>query len=101
MLFGLRVLAVLLLHPGNPKPLRSTRLTQKLQRAAARRLPLPSPEERLALRLAAGLSQRDVAEVLSDVLGRTVDRGAVSRWEGGLRTPRGDSYAAYQALLVS
>ena len=79
---------------------RSRALERKLERARALRQPLPPPDERRALRLDAGLTQSDVAEGLTEMLGRPVDRGAVSRWERGLRNPtRDDAFFAYEAVL--
>lgn len=46
-----------------------------------------------AIRLAARLSQEEIAQVLG------VTRATVSRWENGLRTPRGDDAIAYGELL--
>ena len=54
---------------------------------------LPSPEDRRAIREAAGVSQRDIGEEL----GRT--RAAVSRWETGDRLPRGDDLLGYVKIL--
>lgn len=61
--------------------------------AARRRRRLPDPATRRALRVAAGLSQADVAACVG------VDRASVSRWETGHRSPRGDTAEAYAALL--
>jgi transcriptional regulator with XRE-family HTH domain len=67
----------------------STNLTVRARAFKA----LPAPPMRRAIRVAAGLSQRDLAEAL----GRT--RPAVTRWESGERTPRGGDLVAYVALL--
>ena len=54
---------------------------------------LPSPAVRRALRLAAGVAQIDVARDCR------VTVPAVSRWERGLRTPRGEALTRYLAAL--
>jgi len=54
---------------------------------------LPPPALRRALREDAGLSQDDIAATMG------VHRETVSRWERGLRTPRGDSLLNYVSLL--
>jgi transcriptional regulator with XRE-family HTH domain len=47
-----------------------------------------------------GLSQRDLADLLCDASGRpTLTRHEVSRYERGLRLPRGDVLAALAACL--
>ncbi len=63
-----------------------------LARARLRRN-LPGPRARRALRVAAGLSQRDVAQELR------VSRVQVSRYESGDRVPRPEIAARYAALL--
>lgn len=45
------------------------------------------------IRQAAGVTIRDIAEVIG------VDVSTVSRWETGQRQPRGDNAAAYGAVL--
>jgi DNA-binding transcriptional regulator YiaG len=59
--------------------------------AARRRLPRPS--DCRAIRVAAGASQRRVAEALG------VDVMTVSRWERGEHAPSGDLLVAYLDLL--
>ena len=59
----------------------------------ARRRRLPDPGIRRLLREQAGLSQDELAEVLG------VSRPAVTRWELGKRTPRGDLAERYAAAL--
>ena len=54
---------------------------------------LPVPAQRRAIRQSGGLSQGDLAVDLG------VTRAAVSRWETGDRTPRGDLLVAYAELL--
>lgn len=59
--------------------------------AARRRLPIPAM--RRAIRISAGLTQTDVADVLG------VHRESVTRWELGTRTPRGEVLHRYVELL--
>jgi transcriptional regulator with XRE-family HTH domain len=54
---------------------------------------LPVPDVRRLLRKNAGLTQHDIAEIVG------VDRAAVTRWESGLRAPRGANALAYAGLL--
>jgi transcriptional regulator with XRE-family HTH domain len=54
---------------------------------------LPSPAVRRAIRIAAGVSQQDIA----DELGLT--RAAVGRWETGDRLPSGDHLLGYVKIL--
>lgn len=54
---------------------------------------LSFPEERRALREAAGLSQDDIAREIGTT------RAAVSRWESGDRFPRGAHLFAYAEIL--
>lgn len=54
---------------------------------------LPPPPMRRAIRQAAGVSQRQVAEELG------VDRVTVARWELGTRNPQSRFLGAYLALL--
>ena len=68
---------------------------KELRASIQRRRSMPSPEMARAIRRRAGISQA--------ALGRSigVSRQAVSRWEGGGRTPRGDRFDMYlDALLV-
>lgn len=69
------------------------RLDEVLAEAAARREPLPAPEVRRALRVARGLTQADVAALLS------IDRASVARYELGIREPRGELRKAYRKML--
>jgi transcriptional regulator with XRE-family HTH domain len=55
---------------------------------------LPAPEVRRALRRAARLSLRDVADHLG------VTPASVAYWETGQRFPRRDHLAAYVAFLA-
>lgn len=55
---------------------------------------LPSPALARAIREAAGVSQGRLADELG------VDRVTVTRWEGGLRRPRGSTAARYAELLA-
>ena len=54
---------------------------------------LPAPELRRLVRERAGISQSHVGTALG------VDRASVSRYEAGLRTPRGEVLLGYCALL--
>jgi transcriptional regulator with XRE-family HTH domain len=56
---------------------------------------LPPPALRRALRESAGLTQSEIGEALG------VRRESVSRWEAGLRMPRGDLLIQYAELLES
>jgi transcriptional regulator with XRE-family HTH domain len=67
-------------------------LDELLERSAARRR-LPDPAVRRLLRTRASLTQAE----LSTVVG--VDRAAISRWESGQRTPRGETLDAYLDVL--
>ena len=60
---------------------------------ARRRLPVPAMCR--AIRLASGLTQSDVAASIEP----PVSRETVARWEGGTRTPRGETLRQYVALL--
>ena len=59
----------------------------------SRKRRLPDPEVRRMLRNRSGLTQADVASAIG------VERPTVSRWESGLRTPRGRHADAYAELL--
>jgi transcriptional regulator with XRE-family HTH domain len=54
---------------------------------------LPPPQLRRALRVAAGMSQQDVANVVR------CSRAAVGYWESGARMPRGELLARYAEAL--
>lgn len=54
---------------------------------------LPQPAQCRALRVAAGLSQQDMAEAVG------VTRAAVSHWENGARRPRGQVLARYTEAI--
>jgi HTH-type transcriptional regulator/antitoxin MqsA len=58
---------------------------------AAQRLPAPAVAK--AIRLAAGVTQQQIAVELQ------IDRVTVARWELGERTPRGELRLRYIALL--
>lgn len=60
---------------------------------AKRRAPLPPVSARKSIRLEAGLSQSEVAEVCG------VDRATISRWESGERVPHGVPRGRYAQLL--
>lgn len=59
----------------------------------AERRRLPPPEVRRVLRRNAGLSQNTVAKEFK------VARTTITRWENGIRTPRGEQLEAYVELL--
>jgi transcriptional regulator with XRE-family HTH domain len=65
-------------------------LSEAIRAARARRA-LPAPRVRRLVREAAGLSQQAVADALG------VTRATVTRYEGGLRSPRDPG--AYLAVL--
>ena len=67
--------------------------TDDLIAAVRSRRSLPDPAVRRLLRERAGLSQAEVAKAIG------VRSATVSRWEAGLRTPRGAHVAAYVVLL--
>ena len=54
---------------------------------------LPAPEQRRAIRQAAGLSQVEVAEAVG------VTRQAVAHWEAGTRTPKGTLLERYVSAI--
>lgn len=54
---------------------------------------LPAPAMCRAIRVSAGLTQADVAEILG------VSRETVARWELGTRAPRGEILLRYLDLL--
>jgi DNA-binding transcriptional regulator YiaG len=56
---------------------------------------LPAPAMRRAIRVAAGLTQAELASCLP----APVHRETVARWEAGVRTPRGELLLAYVQLL--
>jgi transcriptional regulator with XRE-family HTH domain len=66
---------------------------EELLRDARARRSLPDPAVRRLLRERAGLTQDQLANVLG------VGRVAVTRYESGLRTPRGDTCVKYALLL--
>jgi len=63
-----------------------------ITRAKARRS-LPEPAIRKLIRERAGLSQSEIAAALG------VQPSAVSRWEAGLRCPRGKAGIEYMELI--
>ncbi|MGO9457606.1 MAG: helix-turn-helix domain-containing protein [Acidimicrobiales bacterium] len=68
-----------------------TKLADKVRAIRA----LPAPPLRRAIRMAAGVSQRDIAAEV----GRS--RPTVSRWEAGERMPQGEDLDRYIAILRS
>ena len=82
------------------RPMNAT-LRQELERSAMRRqiekalpAPLPEPDERVRIRVSAGVSQR----ALADVIG--VTGVACHRYEHGQRTPRGETRRRYAEALA-
>jgi DNA-binding transcriptional regulator YiaG len=76
-----------------PTRLNPEAIAAVLREAKVRNASLPAPEVRRAIRVALGLRQRDLAEVLG------VDKATCSRWEAGVRNPRGRVRQDYAALL--
>ena len=68
-------------------------LLEQLLAEAQVRNTLPPPQLCRLLRLRAGLSQSQLAEVVG------VDRASVSRWEAGLRHPRRRAAVRYAEVL--
>jgi transcriptional regulator with XRE-family HTH domain len=68
-----------------------TNVDDLLERTRNRRL--PDPDIRRLLRTRSGLTQAEIANAIG------VQRPTVSRWESGLRTPRGRHADAYSQLL--
>lgn len=54
---------------------------------------LPEPAERRSLREAAGVSQQELADALG------VTRAAISHWETGTRSPRGELRRRYVSAI--
>lgn len=54
---------------------------------------LPAPDQRRAIREAAGLSQGEVADAIG------VTRQAVGHWEAGTRTPKGALLERYVSAI--
>jgi DNA-binding transcriptional regulator YiaG len=68
-------------------------LSDLLERASARKTPLPVPTQRRAIREAAGVTQEDLSAVLG------VTRASLSRYETGSREPRGEIRQLYAEAL--
>jgi HTH-type transcriptional regulator/antitoxin MqsA len=66
---------------------------EALMARSKRRRSLPEPSIRRLLRTRAALSQQEIADLLG------VTRPAVTRWELGERTPRGDLAERYSDVL--
>jgi transcriptional regulator with XRE-family HTH domain len=66
---------------------------EAIRRKRDARRALFEPAFRRALRLQAGLSQQDIADAVG------VRRETISRWERGVRSPRGESLNAYARVL--
>jgi transcriptional regulator with XRE-family HTH domain len=71
----------------------SDRDIQALVQKVRRRKRIPSPTEARAIRIASGLRQLDLAQVLG------VNRVTITRYETGGRRPRGDLGQRYARLL--
>jgi DNA-binding transcriptional regulator YiaG len=67
--------------------------TTKLQEKLRARRALPPPEECRAIRERAGATQEDLADAIG------THRECVSRWERGVRRPRGRLLFDYLAVL--
>lgn len=66
------------------------KVTERVKARIHVRRSLPEPAQRVALRKRAGLTQKEMAEILG------VDRTAIAHWEAGRRNPDGkrlDDYA--------
>ena len=64
---------------------------------------LPPPPLRRQYRIGLGLSQQQVADLVSELAGRPCDRSTVGRWErtgNGRRDPQGELQEAYSRLLT-
>jgi transcriptional regulator with XRE-family HTH domain len=68
-------------------------IIEELLDEARVRQSIPPVALRRLLRERAGLTQAELARAVG------VDRATVSRWEAGIRSPRGGSRAAYGAVL--
>lgn len=65
----------------------------KLAQKVRAKRELPPPEERRAIRIAAGVSQEDIAKELG------LSRAAISRWETDKRTPQDEHLLGYVKIL--
>lgn len=65
----------------------------RLEEIIRARRPLPSPVDRKRLRERAGLSQRDVGDLLN------TNAATITRWENGEREPGIAVRAAYRKML--
>jgi DNA-binding transcriptional regulator YiaG len=79
---------------GHPRAMPTGSIRTLVDTARSRRS-LPPPAVRRMLRQAGGLAQHDVAAALG------VTDSAVSRWESGARTPRGEHLDAYIEVLAA
>jgi DNA-binding transcriptional regulator YiaG len=68
-------------------------IDEVLREAARHRVELPPPPVRRAIRVAAGLPQQAVARAIE------VSRATVTRYELGVREPRGDTRRRYAEAL--
>jgi DNA-binding transcriptional regulator YiaG len=60
---------------------------------------LPEPEKRKDLRKAAGLTQSQAAQVMSEQSGSRITRSAVANWETGRNAPSAEQLAVYKEFL--
>jgi DNA-binding transcriptional regulator YiaG len=68
-------------------------VTDRVRAAARVHRDLPAPDVRRRLRLAAGMTQREVGAAIG------VTSHCVAQWERGIRTPRGAQLVAYVEAL--
>ncbi|MBE1601301.1 helix-turn-helix transcriptional regulator [Streptomyces stelliscabiei] len=68
-------------------------MTERVKARIHVRRSLPEPALRVALRKRAGLTQKELAEILG------VDRTAIAHWEAGRRTPDGSRLDDYAEAL--
>jgi transcriptional regulator with XRE-family HTH domain len=68
-------------------------VTERVKARIHVRRSLPEPALRVALRRRAGLTQRELAEILG------VDRTAIAHWEAGRRHPEGKRLTDYVEAL--
>jgi len=77
---------------GVPQPLLMQH-EDMISKVKARRVPLPDPAVRRAIRLAAEAIEQDLADVVG------VSRPTISRYETGQREPRGETRRRYAEAL--
>ena len=67
--------------------------TERVRALLDRPVDLPEPAELRSLREAAGLSQQELADAMG------VTRAAISHWETGVRSPRGEMRHRYMSAV--